>query len=85
MVLYANEMKLCPFQGITFLFFDQFKSVPRYLLLRDADEHYVIDVLVYHIELRYAGETAESVSLVFLLVRFTLFVIFLVITKLPYT
>ena len=35
----------------------------RYLLLRDADERYVIDVLVYHIELRYAGETAESVSL----------------------
>ena len=25
MVLYANEMKLCPFQGIKFLFFDQFK------------------------------------------------------------
>ena len=34
------------------------------MLLRDADERYVIDVLVYHIELRYAGETAESVSLV---------------------
>ena len=29
MVLYANEMKLCPFQGIKFLFFDQFKSVPH--------------------------------------------------------
>ena len=33
------------------------------MLLRDADEHYVIEVLVYHVELRYAGETAESVSL----------------------
>ena len=29
MVLYANEMKLCTFQGIKFLFFDQFKSVPH--------------------------------------------------------
>ena len=29
MVLYANEMKWCPFQGIKFLFFDQFKSVPH--------------------------------------------------------
>ena len=33
---------------------------------------YVIDVLVYHIELRYAGETAESVSLVNMEIETTL-------------